>query len=215
MGISVHHHDHSTDHHRVDDDTGNQPGKSDVENVKSWAHDHAHKHAHQHTHGHGHQRTRTVSNSEDGADGANDAAPTKNARHTTATSRTQAAGGAPNGEVGAAFQRINAHRAAHNLPPLKWDPAAARVAQGQADRQAESDSMFHSKTFFQELSPEGAHYANENVAMGYKTGDAVFNGWKYSPGHNANMLSPKITSVGLGVAYSSDGTPYWTMNGLG
>ena len=32
-------------------------------------------------------------------------------------------------------------------------------------------------------------YKGENIAAGYSTAAAVFQGWKTSPGHNANMLS--------------------------
>jgi len=34
--------------------------------------------------------------------------------------------------------------------------------------------------------------------------------WMASPGHRANILNCAMRSVGAGVTYSSDGTPYYT-----
>ena len=46
-------------------------------------------------------------------------------------------------------------------------------------------------------------YKGENIAAGYSTAEAVFQGWKNSPGHNANMLNPNFNVIGIG--YVSDG----------
>ena len=32
-----------------------------------------------------------------------------------------------------------------------------------------------------------------------------------SSGHRANILSGNVTEIGVGLAYSADGSPYWTM----
>jgi uncharacterized protein YkwD len=34
--------------------------------------------------------------------------------------------------------------------------------------------------------------------------------WLNSPGHQANMLKCAYKAIGVGVAYKSDGSPYWT-----
>jgi len=55
-------------------------------------------------------------------------------------------------------------------------------------------------------------YLGENIAAGYTTADAVFNGWKNSPGHNSNMLGSNYTTIGIGRHYVA-GSPYgwyWT-----
>ena len=39
----------------------------------------------------------------------------------------------------------------------------------------------------------------ENIAAGYPTAEDVVSGWMNSPGHRANILSPKYTEVGVGV----------------
>jgi uncharacterized protein YkwD len=55
-------------------------------------------------------------------------------------------------------------------------------------------------------------YKGENIAAGYDTASAVMVGWKNSSGHNANMLNPNFTVVGVSMVYVS-GSPhryYWT-----
>ncbi len=55
-------------------------------------------------------------------------------------------------------------------------------------------------------------YKGENIAAGYSTAEAVFQGWKNSPGHNANMLNGnfKVLGVSLVVVSGSPYTSYWT-----
>ena len=52
----------------------------------------------------------------------------------------------------------------------------------------------------------------ENIAAGYATADAVFQGWKNSPGHDANMREPsfKVIGISLEVVEGSPFTYYWT-----
>ena len=38
------------------------------------------------------------------------------------------------------------------------------------------------------------------------------NGWMNSSGHRANILNGNFTQIGIGLAYSANGTPYWTMD---
>lgn len=51
----------------------------------------------------------------------------------------------------------------------------------------------------------------ENIAAGYPTPETVVAGWMSSPGHRANILSPKYTEMGIGVVSGTGylGT-YWT-----
>ena len=51
----------------------------------------------------------------------------------------------------------------------------------------------------------------ENVAAGYGSASSVIDAWMGSSGHRANILNPGFTHVGVAVAYSASGTPYWTM----
>ena len=55
-------------------------------------------------------------------------------------------------------------------------------------------------------------YKGENIAAGYGTAASVFQGWKNSPGHNANMLGANYKVLGVSLVYVS-GSPYgsyWT-----
>ena len=50
-------------------------------------------------------------------------------------------------------------------------------------------------------------WLGENIAAGYQTAQAVFDGWKNSPGHNANMLGENYVAIGIGRAVVP-GSPY-------
>ena len=55
-------------------------------------------------------------------------------------------------------------------------------------------------------------WKGENIAAGYSTAASVFQGWKNSPGHNANMLNANYKVVGISMRYVA-GSPYgyyWT-----
>jgi uncharacterized protein YkwD len=49
--------------------------------------------------------------------------------------------------------------------------------------------------------------AGENIAKGYRTPQAVVDGWMNSPGHRANILNGSYTHIGVG--YVSGGN-HWT-----
>ena len=55
-------------------------------------------------------------------------------------------------------------------------------------------------------------YLGENIAAGYGTAAAVFQAWKSSSGHNANMLnaSYKVIGIALRVVSGSPYGSYWT-----
>jgi uncharacterized protein YkwD len=51
--------------------------------------------------------------------------------------------------------------------------------------------------------------AGENIAWGYLTAEEVMAAWMASPGHRANILNCATKSIGAGVTYATDGTPYY------
>lgn len=68
---------------------------------------------------------------------------------------------------------------------------------------------------FVRMSDFGYNYntwKGENIAAGYTTASAVFNGWKNSPGHNANMLNANYRVIGIGRVYTAGSSYgwYWT-----
>lgn len=83
----------------------------------------------------------------------------------------------------------------------------------------------HDKRYFSHTSPTygspfammnafGITYrtAGENIAMGQRTAQEVFNAWMNSPGHRANILKASFTQIGVG--YVADGN-YWTQMFIG
>ncbi len=53
--------------------------------------------------------------------------------------------------------------------------------------------------------------AGENIAAGFDDAQSVFDAWKASPAHNANMLDPNYAAIGIGWACNSqsDYGCYW------
>lgn len=54
----------------------------------------------------------------------------------------------------------------------------------------------------------------ENIAAGYRSAEAVMNGWMNSPGHRANILSDSFTGIAVGLV-SDGGTRYWVQLFIG
>jgi hypothetical protein len=103
------------------------------------------------------------------------------------------------------LQLVNADRAQQGLPALKWDPALATAAQAHADLMVQQGALSHQYTGEPDLETRtaqaGAHFRSiaENVAMA-QSPDALEQEWMHSPLHRANILDPRMTSVGIGVA---------------
>ena len=105
---------------------------------------------------------------------------------------------------------VNEHRQSHGLEPLTISAdlsAKARIkAQDmQQNRYFSHTSPVYGSPFFM-MRTLGVSYrsAAENIAMGYRTAEAVVNAWMNSPSHRANLLSAKYEVMGIG---HTDG--YW------
>lgn len=122
------------------------------------------------------------------------------------------------GVAGRVIALTNAQRAAAGLSPLSANGALTAAAAAHSKDQAAHNKMTHTgsngSTLSQRISAAGFawHTIGENVAMGYGSADSVMDGWMNSAGHRANILKADFTSIGVAVAYSADGTPYWTMD---
>ena len=108
------------------------------------------------------------------------------------------------------LSETNAARAAAGLPALTASVELDAVAQSCSETQAASATMGHC-TGFADRYPAGWTSAAENVAYGQAVEDVV-DAWLASPGHRANILEPSATHIGIGVATSADGAPYYTQN---
>ncbi len=118
------------------------------------------------------------------------------------------------GDLAAARNTIltqtNAHRANNGLPPLVVNNQINTQAQNCSTTQATNDVMAHC-TGFQNNYPAGWSFAAENVAAGQAV-NSVVSAWIASPGHNANLLDPRLTDIGIGYNISDSGTRYYTQN---
>jgi uncharacterized protein YkwD len=112
---------------------------------------------------------------------------------------------------------VNAERAVYGLAPLQIDDRLMLAAQLHSDDQAFWSRMSHTgidgSNVGQRIAAAGFPAGSwaENVAYGYGDPAGVVAAWMNSPGHRENNLSNN-THVGVGLAYSANGTPYWTMD---
>lgn len=107
---------------------------------------------------------------------------------------------------------VNSYRVENALGALAHDPALRRAARGH------SEDMV-ARGYFDHTSPEGKNVRDRAVEQGYPensgfgenigldqaaTPFSMFDAWRDSPGHNANMLDPEWVNAGMGFA---TGTP--------
>lgn len=110
----------------------------------------------------------------------------------------------------ATAELVNRQRASYGLDPLTISVSLSAKARIKAQD-------MHANGYFSHTSPRygspfsmmrtlGISYtsAAENIAMGYKTAQAVVSAWMASPSHRANILSERYTEMGIGYV---DG--YW------
>ncbi len=108
------------------------------------------------------------------------------------------------GAIDEAFALLNEHRLSRGRPPLAYDPALESAIQGHCMHMALHDFFSHDAPEYVVSSPwdrasmcdADAH--GENIAWGYESPQDVMTGWKWSPGHNANMLNASFARVGIG-----------------
>ncbi len=112
----------------------------------------------------------------------------------------------------------NIERAKYGLKPLTEDWELSRVARYKSQDMHDRRYFDHNSptygTPFQMMKSFGLTYrsAGENIAMGYRTPQAVVTGWMNSSGHRANILNSSYTKIGVG--YVADGN-YWTQQFIG
>ena len=114
---------------------------------------------------------------------------------------------------------LNAERAALGKNPMAINSYLTNAAYLHSQDMAERDYFSHTsldgRTFDQRIVAAGyTNYSRlaENIAMAYGASDAakVYNMWKNSSGHYANMMGD-FNEAGLGV-YSKNGYTYYTLD---
>ncbi|HVH72625.1 MAG TPA: CAP domain-containing protein [Candidatus Dormibacteraeota bacterium] len=108
------------------------------------------------------------------------------------------------------FELLNHERTANNLPELNWDDALFKAARQHALHMLDLNIMEHQLPnepgLEERLTTAGARftYIAENIAIG-KDSATIHNGWMHSPGHRSNILSARVTAVGIAVVRGTGG----------
>lgn len=122
---------------------------------------------------------------------------------------------------------INEYRAQNGLGCLAPSPTLNAAAAFMSQAMGEQDFTSHNEppcdmsgTICTGRDPgkrirDFGHAANgwgENLAMGAMSAKQAFEGWRNSPGHNANMLHPMFTAIGIAreIVPGSRWDVYWT-----
>lgn len=113
--------------------------------------------------------------------------------------------------------RLNAERAAVGAAPLRSCGTLDAAADAHSADQAAHNHMSHTGS---DGSNPGVRIVRagyvgfsgwgENVAAGQPSVASVMAAWMGSSGHRANILNGYYGDVGMGLAHSAGGTPYWT-----
>ena len=113
---------------------------------------------------------------------------------------------------------VNAERAKYGLSALTLNAELSAVARAKSQDMKDKNYFSHtSPTYgspFDMMKSFGIKYktAGENIAYGYRTPEAVVNGWMNSEGHRANILNASFKEIGVGYVASGN---YWTQMFIG
>jgi len=114
---------------------------------------------------------------------------------------------------------INQYRAQNGRGPLSIDPSLAAAADWMSFDMGVNNYFSHTDSLgrdpFQRMNAFGYNYntwRGENIAAGTSSAQTVFDLWRNSPGHNANMLNANYKVMGIARAYTSGSGYgwYWT-----
>ena len=98
----------------------------------------------------------------------------------------------------------NEARASQGLPPVHLDPVLAEAAVAHAREMASHAAISHQFNGESELAERAAtagvrfSFISENVAEA-PTSVIIHDLWMHSPHHRANLLDPKVNSIGIAV----------------
>jgi uncharacterized protein YkwD len=134
----------------------------------------------------------------------------------------------PKAEI-AIVQMTNAFRHQQKLGSLSPNKQLAAAARAYADYLARTGTLSHSadgRSMDNRVRAQGYRFCwlAENLsfrrdAKGFATSalaETVITGWKNSSGHRANMASPNVTEIGVGVARAPGASPaYYSVQIMG
>ncbi len=108
---------------------------------------------------------------------------------------------------------INTYRQQNNLGTLTWSNTLKQAAAWQSNDMYTHNSFNHIDSLGRDpatrISDCGYVFTSyaENIEQGSTTAQAVFDAWKNSPTHNANMLSATVKEAGISAING-----YWTLD---
>jgi uncharacterized protein YkwD len=94
---------------------------------------------------------------------------------------------------------VNRYREQQGKPPLIVDRDLAALAREHSAAMAKAGRMSHDD-FQSRFHRSGYGMCVENVGWNYPTPQAELLAWQHSPGHDRNLLDPRIRQMGIGAA---------------
>ena len=92
---------------------------------------------------------------------------------------------------------VNQYRVSHGLRALIVDTTVAGLALEHSAAMAKAGQLNHDE-FPSRVRRSGFAMCVENVGWNYRSPKGQFDGWRASPGHNRNMLDPRVDRMGIG-----------------
>ena len=117
-------------------------------------------------------------------------------------------------EEQAVIDLTNAERKKAELPPLAPNAKLMAAARGHAANMAKQEKLEHTldcKEPKDRVKDAGYKYSliGENIAWNAKSPKEVVEGWMDSEPHKENILKKEFTEIGVTMAKSEKGEPYW------
>ncbi len=110
------------------------------------------------------------------------------------------------------LQLINIYRIENDTGILVWSPTLKRTAQWMNNDMVANNRFEHTDSLGRDAQTRQLNCgypvinSGENIAKGSESAQAIFDLWKNSSTHNANMLNPVFKEAGIG-----SGDTYWTL----
>lgn len=114
---------------------------------------------------------------------------------------------------------VNNYRQQSGLLPLTLSASLSNSALGHSQDMAINNFFSHAgsngSSPWDRMRAAGYTYntwLGENIAAGYGSAQSVFDAWRNSPEHNANILNPNYRAIGIGRYYNAASSYgwYWT-----
>lgn len=121
----------------------------------------------------------------------------------------------PSGAISDLAWLINDHRARLGLPTLMAVDEISQQAASHADEMSYRGRTSHDGLSYRCLNSRralgGGNVCSEIVAGGQMNSEAVMRSWMNSWSHRRSIEDPRFTRMGLGVAVSRSGRPFWAV----